>query len=97
MKQNSKDVSAKKAPETKVSKREVRSKKIGKKPAFFERIQQFKEYLLLSRLELRKVSWPSQKETRTTSLVVFGFVFVMALLLGLVDLALTGIVRLILS
>ena len=46
------------------------------------RFAAFKEYLLLSRVELRKVSWPSWKETRATSLVVLGFVAVMAILLG---------------
>ncbi|MBQ8744672.1 MAG: preprotein translocase subunit SecE [Mailhella sp.] len=56
-----------------------------------------KEYLLLSRGELRKVSWPSWKETRATSMVVLGFVAVMAILLGVVDLILSSVVRLILS
>ncbi len=67
------------------------------KPGFGERLQSFKEYLLLSRLELRKVSWPTMKETRTTSLVVLGFVTVMAILLGLVDFLLSSIIRFILS
>ena len=61
------------------------------------RIQAFKEYLVLSRAELRKVSWPTWKETRATTLVVLGFVVVMAILLGLVDLVLSSAVRFILS
>lgn len=61
------------------------------------KIRQFKEYLVLSRVELRKVSWPSWKETRQTSLVVMGFVAVMALLLGIVDLGLSSLIRLILT
>lgn len=61
------------------------------------RFAEFKEYLLLSRVELRKVSWPSWKETRATSMVVLGFVAVMAILLGVVDLILSSVVRLILS
>ena len=61
------------------------------------KILAFKEYLVLSRAELRKVSWPGWKETRTTSLVVLGFVAVMAILLGVVDLILSGAVRMILS
>ena len=52
---------------------------------------------MLSRTELRKVSWPTLKETRTTGLVVLGFVTVMALLLGLVDFLLSGAIRMILS
>ncbi len=67
------------------------------KPSFTERFRNFKEYLLLSRLELRKVSWPTMKETKTTSYVVLGFITVMAILLGLVDLLLSSLVALILS
>ncbi len=58
---------------------------------------EFKDYLVLSRAELRKVSWPNWKETRSTSLVVLGFVVVMAILLGVVDFILSGLMRLILS
>jgi len=61
------------------------------------RFAQFKEYLVLSRAELRKVSWPAWKETRKTSIMVLAFVAVMALLLGVVDFALSGLVQLILS
>ena len=61
------------------------------------RFAAFRDYLLLSRVELRKVSWPNWKETRTTSMVVLGFVAVMAILLGVVDLILSSVVRLILA
>lgn len=67
------------------------------KSSLFERFSAFKSYVLLSRTELRKVSWPTLKETRTTGLVVLGFVTVMALLLGLVDFLLSGAIRMILS
>lgn len=67
------------------------------KSGLFDRISAFKSYVLLSRTELRKVSWPTLKETRTTGLVVLGFVTVMALLLGLVDFLLSGAIRMILS
>ena len=50
-----------------------------------------------SRNELRKVSWPTLKETRSATLVVLGFVAVTALLLGIVDLGLSKLVQLILS
>ncbi len=73
-----------------------RKESVAKKPGLMERINSFKEYVILARNELRKVSWPTLKETRKTSLVVLGFVAVMALLLGLVDLILSGIVRFIL-
>ncbi len=67
------------------------------KSSLSERFSAFKNYVLLSRTELRKVSWPTMKETRTTGLVVLGFVTVMALLLGLVDFLLSGTIRMILS
>lgn len=69
----------------------------GKKSGLFARLTEFKDYLVLSRAELRKVSWPNWKETRSTSLVVLGFVVVMAILLGVVDFILSGLMRLILS
>jgi preprotein translocase subunit SecE len=67
------------------------------KSGLLERFSALKSYFLLSRTELRKVSWPTLKETRTTGLVVLGFVTVMALLLGLVDFLLSGAIRMILS
>ena len=69
----------------------------GEDRGMMARFAAFKEYLILARMELRKVSWPSWKETRTTSLVVLGFVAVMAILLGVVDLILSSVVRLILA
>ena len=57
----------------------------------------FKNYLELSRVELRKVTWPSAKETRTTSLAVLAFVVVMAIFLGVVDLGLSKLISFILA
>ena len=69
----------------------------GENRSLTARFAAFRDYLLLSRVELRKVSWPNWKETRTTSMVVLGFVAVMAILLGVVDLILSSVVRLILA
>jgi len=85
---------AKTAPATAASKS---GQSTGEDRGLMARFAAFKEYLLLSRVELRKVSWPNWKETRTTSLVVLGFVVVMAILLGVVDLILSSVVRLILA
>ena len=60
-------------------------------------IARFVAYIEDSRNELRKISWPTLKETRSATLVVLGFVTVMAILLGVVDLALSKLVQLILS
>ena len=62
-----------------------------------QKARNFVEYLDLSRLELRKVTWPSVKETRTTSIAVLVFVTIMALFLGLVDLGLSKLIGLVLS
>ena len=57
----------------------------------------FVAYVEDSRNELRKVTWPTRAETRRATFVVLGFVTVMAILLGLVDLALSTLMKLILS
>ncbi len=64
---------------------------------FVAKVLAFKNYLELSRVELRKVTWPSAKETRTTSLAVLAFVVVMAIFLGVVDLGLSELISLILA
>ena len=55
----------------------------------------FRNYLELSKTELRKVTWPTVKETRTTSLL--AFVVVMAIFLGVVDLGLSKLISFILA
>ncbi|MDD6088407.1 MAG: preprotein translocase subunit SecE [Desulfovibrionaceae bacterium] len=61
------------------------------------KLKQFMEYFELSKAEMRKVTWPTAKETRNTSLMVLVFVVFMAAFLGLVDLGLSNIIALILS
>ena len=60
-------------------------------------IARFFTYVEESKAELRKVTWPTLKETRRATFVVLGFVAVMALILGLVDLGLSKIIQAILS
>jgi len=62
-----------------------------------QKIRNLVEYLELSHLELRKVTWPSSKETRATSIAVLIFVVIMAIFLGLVDLGLSKLIGLVLS
>ncbi len=57
----------------------------------------FATYVEDSKAELRKVTWPTWKETRGATLVVLGFVVVMAVILGLVDLGLSKLIQTILS
>lgn len=60
-------------------------------------VERFKRYVEDSKTELRKVSWPTPKETRKAVLAVLGFVTVMAIILGLVDFGLSALIKFVLS
>ena len=47
------------------------------------------QFMLDSRQELRKVSWPTRQDTTTTTLAVFAFAIVMGLFFWLLDLFLS--------
>jgi preprotein translocase subunit SecE len=47
-----------------------------------------REFVVLARVELRKIVWPNRQETGMTTLVVFGFVIVFGLFFWLLDLVL---------
>jgi preprotein translocase subunit SecE len=51
------------------------------------------QFILDSRIELRKIVWPNKQETMTTTLVVFGFVVVAGLFFWLLDLVLAWATR----
>ena len=55
------------------------------------------EFMRESRTELRKVVWPTRKETTQTTLVVMGVVAIVALFLWMVDGLLSWVVRLLLG
>lgn len=55
------------------------------------------QYFEDAKTELGKVSWPTQKEVKATSLAVLILVIVMSFFLGIVDLLLSKIVESILS
>jgi preprotein translocase subunit SecE len=48
----------------------------------------FWQFMLDSRIELRKMVWPTRQETGMTTLVVFGFVIVAAIFFWILDLGL---------
>jgi preprotein translocase subunit SecE len=48
----------------------------------------FWQFVLDSRVELRKIVWPNRQETGMTTLVVFGFVVVAGLFFWVLDLTL---------
>ena len=52
-----------------------------------------RQFVLDARIELRKIVWPTRRETGMTTLVVFVFVFVSGVFFYLVDLALAWATR----
>jgi len=73
------------------------SKKAEAKASEANKATQLKEFFEESQVEIKKVVWPSRKETVTTSIAVLALVVVMSLFLGFVDLSLTKLVEYILS
>jgi preprotein translocase subunit SecE len=62
-------------------------------PGFWEKSMQF---LREVRIELKKVTWPSRSQTIGSTVVVLILVMIISFFLGLVDIGLSGLVRLIL-
>ena len=56
--------------------------------------RRFWQFILDSRVELRKVVWPSRQETLQTTAVVFGFICIAALFFWVLDLLLAWATRL---
>ncbi len=54
-------------------------------------------YIKASKRELKKVVWPSKKQTRNYTLLVIGFSLGVALFLGIVDFGLSKIIEIILA
>ncbi len=53
-------------------------------------------YIKASKRELKKVVWPSKKQTRNHTLLVIGFSLAVAAFLGAVDFGLSKIIEIIL-
>ncbi|MBF0625004.1 MAG: preprotein translocase subunit SecE [Magnetococcales bacterium] len=58
-------------------------------------VAQVRQYLTDVQNEVRKVVWPTRKDTTSTTLVVFGMVFAVSLFLWLVDTLLAFLVQLV--
>ena len=56
--------------------------------AWSEYGRSFWQFVLDSRIELRKVVWPTRNETGMTTLVVFGFVIIAGLFFWVLDVVL---------
>ena len=63
-------------------------------PAFLAKTMQF---LREVRVELKKVTWPSRKETLASTAVVIVIVIIISAFLGLVDMGLSNLIRFVLK
>lgn len=83
--------------ESKVSKK----RKAVAKPSVKERtsgtIETIRQFLREVRIELSKVTWPTRKDTIASTSVVLVIVFLIGAFLGIVDLGLSRIMRILLS
>jgi preprotein translocase subunit SecE len=60
-------------------------------------IQQAMTFLREVRVELKKVTWPTRKQTAGSTMVVIILVFILAAFLGLVDISLSKLVQVVLA
>lgn len=58
-------------------------------------VEKIRQYLREVKAELKKVTWPSRKQTVGTTAVVIVLVMIISVFLGLVDMSLSGLIRLI--
>lgn len=63
---------------------------VKNRAGFIEKVRQF---LLDVKVEFKKVVWPSRKQTTSTTGVVILVVFIVALFLGVIDMALAKLIR----
>lgn len=61
------------------------------------KIREFRTFFEESKVEIKKVVWPTRKETIATCLAVLVLVLVMSLFLGIVDLGFSKLIAAILS
>ena len=58
-----------------------------------EKFEAAKQFLREVRTELKKVTWPSRKDTLSGTLVVLVAVFLIAIFLGIVDSGLSNLIK----
>jgi len=81
----------------KSSKKSNKVSKKKEKRGIVELIDRFKTFFEESKVEMKKVAYPSQKQTLATCSSVVVLVIFVALYLGIVDIVLSKIIKLILS
>ena len=58
-----------------------------------DKFEAAKQFLREVRTELKKVTWPSRKDTLSGTLVVLVAVFIIAIFLGIVDSGLSNLIK----
>lgn len=58
-------------------------------------IEKTLQYLREVRAELKKVTWPSRQQTAGSTVVVIVIVMIISVFLGIVDMSLSGLIRLV--
>jgi preprotein translocase subunit SecE len=71
-----------------------RSVSVKKKDNFIDKSMQF---LREVKIELKKVTWPSRKQTMGSTVVVIVLVIIISAFLGLVDVILSALIRVVLQ
>ncbi len=61
------------------------------------KIEVAKQFLREVKQELKKVTWPSRKDTLSATVIVLVTVFVIAVFLGIVDSGLSSLIKMFLS
>jgi preprotein translocase subunit SecE len=79
----------------------VKKRKAEPKASVIERtsgvVETIRQFLREVRVELSKVTWPTRKDTIASTSVVLIIVFLIAVFLGIVDLGLSKLMRILLS
>jgi len=62
-----------------------------------EAIQKITQFIKEAKIELKKVTWPTPKQTMASTAVVLILVFILSIILGIFDFVLAKAVKLILG
>ena len=60
-------------------------------------MKKFVEYIKQSASELKKVSWPSKEEVKSSTLIVIGTIIFVSLFLGLVDKVISKVIQMVIK
>lgn len=88
------EASHKLAPTQRRPQQQARGASVKKTDNFIDKSMQF---LREVKIELKKVTWPSRKQTMGSTVVVIVLVMIISLFLGLVDVGLQGLIRVVLQ